>query len=84
MSCNDWCLRRELVSAYLLERLVGASERAGVGTGHPEDEADCWTESSYFPFHPSRLSQITPDYTPAWMQPLDVCVPSFPGCMGCA
>ncbi|KAK9803862.1 hypothetical protein WJX73_009944 [Symbiochloris irregularis] len=28
VSCNDWCLRRELASSYLLERLVGACDRA--------------------------------------------------------
>lgn len=73
VSCNDWCLRRELASAYLLERLVDACERAHVGHGHPDDQADMWTESSYFPVLPSRLGDKQPSYIAPWMSPLDVC-----------
>lgn len=76
VSCNDWCLRRELASSYLLERLVGACERARVGAGHPEDEADIWTESSYFPLRPSRLQHKDKDYVAAWMQPCEVWDPA--------
>lgn len=76
-SCNDWCLRRELASAYLLERLVRACGRAGVGPGHPDDGADTWTESSYFPFFPSRTQHIAEGYIAPWMQPLDVRLPGL-------
>ncbi|KAK9807920.1 hypothetical protein WJX73_002288 [Symbiochloris irregularis] len=69
VSCNDWCLRRELASSYLLERLVGACDRAKVGTGHPEDEADTWVESSYLPLAPSRTQHKGEGYVAAWMQP---------------
>ena len=64
VSCNDWCLRHELSSAYLLECLNQVEQDARLGPGFAEDRADTWIESDYFCSLPRTLQEHA-----AWRRP---------------
>ena len=56
MSCNDWCLRDEVGSAYLQEALIAAEEAWFPGAGFAPDGAETWVVSDYLSREPSSLA----------------------------
>ncbi|KAK9828825.1 hypothetical protein WJX72_002275 [[Myrmecia] bisecta] len=69
VSCNDWCVRDEMSSAYLLEKLVPPLAQLGVEEGFPADDAHTWTESAYFTREPFCVGRQRGSHWPAGLKP---------------
>ena len=71
VSCNDWHLRGELASAYLLEQHTLQQRQAGI-EAQPEggDDPDSWVESPYAMLHPCTISgPEDPRCNGTWQRP---------------
>ena len=71
MAANDWCMRHELGSAYLLESLIEAECAWSQTPGFPSDGADTWVVSDYFSASPTTLAACR-SWTHPWLQQTEV------------
>lgn len=77
VSCNDWCLVKELSSAYLLEKLVTPLHELELGYDFPADGADTWVSSCYLTREP-RQKKNESDWVRPWQddfRPKNVATP---------
>eukprot|EP00884_Botryococcus_braunii_P000886 jgi/Botrbrau1/10799/Bobra.0064s0005.1 len=80
VSCNDWCLLRELSSAYLLEKLDAPLHKLGMGSGVPTDGADSWIDSSFLAREPYLKRHRPNNWKRPWQD--ELLMDSDNGCQG--
>lgn len=72
VSCNDWCLIKELSSAYLLEKLVTPLHKLDLASDFPADGADTWISSCYLTREPCEKKNES-DWVRPWQDDFRPC-----------